>query len=138
MSEIIDKEREIRSNLHLHNNQKIIAYCSLSNRFVLKMYISNTDEILCLHSDTTEQEKDEISLYIEKEANYVYIEQDNGRIQNMSISEFDKNLEEGYLEHKMKNIAINLQKSSTFSYTYTYDDWGEIADRTPLRNVIIY
>ena len=117
----------------------MISFCSRSNRFGLQMYLDEVErEPLCLHCDNIIQEKEEMDLFIMTKAKKVHFIQENGRTIDLPLSEFDYNREEGYLEHSSENIAINIFKPLNCSYTYTYNSHGEIEDRNPIYDVVIY
>lgn len=123
----------------MNKNQLMISFCNRSNRFVLQMYLDEVErEPLCLHCDNIIQEKEEMDLFIMTEAKTVHFIQENGRTIDLPLSEFDYNREEGYLEHSSENIAINIFKPLNCSYTYTYNSHGEIEDRNPIYDVVIY
>lgn len=123
----------------MNKNQMMLSFCNNSNRFVLQMYLDEMErEPLCLHCDNILQEKEEMDFFIMTKAKKVHFIQENGRTIDLPLSEFDYNREEGYLEHFSENIAINIFKSLNCSYTYTYNDYGEIEDRSPIYDVVIY
>lgn len=123
----------------MNKNQMIISFCNHSNRFVLQMYLDEMErKPLCLHCDNILQEKEEMDLFIVTKAKKVHFIQENGKTIDLPLSEFDYNREEGYLEHSSENIAINIFKPLNCSYTYTYNSCGEIEDRNPIYDVVIY
>lgn len=123
----------------MNKNQMIISFCNHSNRFVLQMHLDEMErEPLCLHCDNILQEKEEMDLFIMTKAKKVHFIQENGRTIDLPLSEFDYNREEGYLEHSSENIAINIFKPLNCSYTYAYNSHGEIEDRNPIYDVVIY
>lgn len=114
---------------------KAIRYCDHSNRFVLQMFTQ--DEWLCLHCDDVATERLEMCVFIQSEAKVVEFVKENGRKVSLPLKDFEYVPEEGYLEHKRRNVIINLHKNKYRSYTYSHDSSGEITDISPILNVII-
>lgn len=116
-------------------NQESLSYCSPSDRFVQKIYTRG--ESLCLHSERISEEQDEIAHFIQEKAHTVFIVDGSGKQCNYPIGDFTFISEDGYLEHNVINLAINLFQNIEHSYFYHYDKRGEVSDIEPLKNVII-
>lgn len=117
------------------SKERVIRFCDLSNRFVLQLFTQG--EWLCLHCDEVATERLEMSDFIKSEATVVEFVKENGRKVSLPLKDFEYVPEEGYLEHKSRNVIINLHKNKYRSYTYTNDRSGEITDISPIQNVII-
>lgn len=123
----------------INNNQLAISFCNRSNSFIFQMYFHDIERNpIRLYGDNVLLEKEKMDLFIITEAKVVHLVQENGRTINIPLSEFDYNREEGYLEHSTKNIAINIFKPLGCSYTYTYNSNGEIENKSPIYDLVIY
>lgn len=114
-----------------------IRYCDLgANRFVLQRYMPRTKDFLCLHQETIEDEQQEMLSFLES-CKWVSITQANGRTNIYPLSDFTQ-YADMELEHNSQNIIINLSTTKHSSYTYSVNNYGEIEDRCPLKDIIIY
>lgn len=114
-----------------------IRYCELgANRFVGQRYLSQTKEFLCLHQETIEDEIKDMLTFLES-CKWVSITYSNGQTDKIPLSDFTRynGLE---LEHNSQNIIINLAAQKCCSYTYTTDTRGEIVEKYPFDDIIIF
>ena len=117
--------------------QLSVAFCGKANSFVLKYWIDDCNEWLCLHADSISQERQEITDFLSNNATSVHFVTENGRSYDMPFADFDFIPQEGYLEHNSKNIIINVFQPELYSYTYSYDERNEMINKSPIHNIII-
>ena len=121
-------------NITFQNEQKAIDFCFLTRRFQLKVFISGKWKYL-FRSSLLEEQKDIIE-FLKREASQIYFE-NNQQTYQYNITDFDICLQEGYLEHKEKNISIHLFDEGKESYVYRTNLRGKITDYKELKNLLI-
>lgn len=133
-------QAHVSQYLAVHDDETLfgcIRYCDLgANRFVRQRYIPQTKEFLCLHQETNEDEFNDMLTFLES-CKWVSITYSNGQTNLIPLSEFTQY--NGWeLEHNSQNIIINLSAQKCCSYTYTTDVRGEIVEKYPFDDIIIF